>query len=96
MHKLSELEASMVGSGRAACGGSSSVVIWAKGLVLVRSSAKLSITEQKVSPQRCESVTDVGPVLSWWYTSGRQMKFTCLKGLFTNPLREELSPSNLP
>lgn len=51
------LEPPMVDSGRAVCGCSSLVLICAKGLVLVMSSAKLSVTEQKVVPQLCDAVT---------------------------------------
>ena len=47
----------MADSGRAVRGGSSSVLICAKGLVLVMSSAKLSVTGQKVAPQLCHVVT---------------------------------------
>jgi len=47
----------MMDCGRAICGGSSSVLVCAKGLVLVMSSAKLSVIEQKVAPQLCDAVT---------------------------------------
>lgn len=51
------LEPPVVDSGRVVYRGSSSVLICAKGLLLVMSSAKLSITEQKVAPQVCDAVT---------------------------------------
>lgn len=47
----------MVDSGRAVCGGSSLVLICAKGLLLAMSSARLCVTEQKVAPQLCDAVT---------------------------------------
>lgn len=83
-------------SGRAVCGCSSLVLIYAKGLVLVMSSAKLSVMEQKVIPQLCDAVTvRWGQFSAGGVPPGSEWKFMYLKGLFTNSLREELSPQNL-